>query len=443
MSSLESARDRILADHAAFVAARSDDPAWLATHRSEAIAAFATRGLPSTRDEEWRYTNLSPLAALPFAPARTATLDRSAIEELAAPLFACSLYAFGNGHAVPELSSAPGLPGGARCDGLAALLSDGASPVEARLDHYVDIKAHSFAALNSAFAQDGAVVRAPRGVACEQPVHLVFASVAGDAPPVTHPRVVIVAEAGSHLTVVQDHVSVGATAGFTNSVTEIHVGAGAQVHYVLLQREHDDHLHISNLQVRQERDSHFSAHTLTLGGRLVRNDAGVLLADHGAECHLDGLFVGGGESVLDNHTEIDHAMPHCTSHELYKGVLGGAARGVFRGRVIVRPDAQKTQATQSNPNLLLGAKAEIDTKPQLEIYADDVKCSHGSTIGRLDEDALFYLRSRAIGDERARDMLTRAFGLEVLERLPTPGLREGLDDTVVACLRRARGEEGV
>ena len=435
--------ERFLAAHEAFVATRDDDPAWLASHRREAIEAFAARGLPSRRDEEWRYTSLAPLAKLDFAPAAPAALERDDLEALAAPLFACSLYAFANGRAVPGLSSAPGLPGGARCDGLAALLSDGAGPVEARLDHYVDIKAHPFAALNSAFASDGAVVRAPRGVVCDQPVHLVFASVADGTPPVTHPRVVIVAEAGSEITVVQDHVGVGPGAGFTNAVTEVHVGAGARVRFVLLQREDGDRLHVSNLQVRQERDSLFTAHTLTLGGRLVRNDAGVLLADRGAECRLDGLFTAGGESVVDNHTEVDHAQPHCTSRELYKGVLGGGARGVFRGRVIVRPDAQKTDASQQNPNLLLGPKAEIDTKPQLEIYADDVKCSHGSTIGRLDENALFYLRSRAIGAERARDLLTRAFALEVLEHLPTPGLREGLDDAVVSSLRRARTGESV
>jgi Fe-S cluster assembly protein SufD len=302
VTALDAARDRFLAAHETFVSTRDDDPAWLATHRREAIEAFAARGLPTTRDEEWRYTSLAPLAKLDFAPAAEAVLARDALEALAAPLFACSLYAFANGRAVRALSSAPGLPGGARCDGLAALLSDGAGPVEARLDHYVDIKAHPFAALNSAFASDGAVVRAPRGVACEQPVHLVFASVAGATPPVTHPRVVVIAEAGSEITVVQDHVSVGAAAGFTNAVTEVHVGAGARVHFVLLQREDDAHLHVSNLQVRQERDSVFTSHTLSLGGRLVRNDAVVLLADRGAECSLDGLFAAGGICVVDNHT---------------------------------------------------------------------------------------------------------------------------------------------
>ena len=440
MSALDDARDRFVADHADFLAGRGEEPAWLNEKRRASIAAFASRGLPTTREEEWRYTNLAPLAALALEPNAAGRIDRDALEALATPLFACSLFVFGNGHAQTELSSQPELPGGARCDTLAALFGDGASPVEARLDHYVDPKLHPFAALNSAYLSDGALVRVPRNHRVEQPVHLVFASGLGGAVQASHPRVVVVAEAGSELTLVQDHVSAGDTPGLTNAVTEVHVGAGARVRFVMLQREHDDQIHVSNLQVRQERDSQFSAHTLTLGGRLVRNDAGIVLADRGADCQLDGLFVGGGEAVIDNHTEVDHAVAHCTSRELYKGVLGGNARGVFRGRVIVRPDAQKTAAEQSNPNLLLGGKAEINTKPQLEIYADDVKCSHGSTIGRIDEDALFYLRSRAIGEERARDLLTRAFALEVLERLPGQALQEGLDDAVVASLRRARRE---
>ena len=395
MSALESARDRFVADHRAFADAHRDEPGWLAAHRRDAIAAFAARGLPDTNQEEWRYTNLSPLAAQPFALAEPVRIARTDLEELATPLFACSLYAFANGRAISELSSAPRLPGGARCDSLAALLADGASGIEAHFDHQVDLKVHPFAALNSAFAIDGAVVRAPRGVAFEQPVHLVFVSAAGDRPQVTHPRVIVVAEAGSRVTIVQDHVSLGAGPDFTNAVTEVHVGAGATVHWVLLQRENDAHFHVANLAVRQERDSTFTGHTLTLGGRLVRNDAGVVLAGEGADCTLDGLFVGGGASVLDNHTEVDHAVPHGTSRELYKGVLGGAARGVFRGRVIVRPGAQKTSASQSNANLLLGVRAEIDTKPQLEIYADDVKCSHGSTRTRCSTCARAGCPSRA------------------------------------------------
>ena len=218
------------------------------------------------------------------------------------------------------------------------------------------------------------------------------------------------------------------------------MGAERPYSSVVLQREHDQQIHVSNLQVRMERDSHFSSHVLSLSGRLVRNDLGAVLSGEGAEAELDGLTVAGGESVVDHHTQVDHAVPRGTSRQLYKSVLGGAARGVFRGRVIVRPDAQHTQASQSNPNLLLGRRAEIDTRPQLEIRADDVKCSHGSTIGRLDEEALFYLRARGIDENRARDLLTRAFALEVLERLPARGLSEGLDEAVVERLRLAVGE---
>ncbi|MDH5306362.1 MAG: Fe-S cluster assembly protein SufD, partial [Myxococcales bacterium] len=210
---------------------------------------------------------------------------------------------------------------------------------------------------------------------------------------------------------------------------------------ILVQRESDAHFHTSNLQVIAQRAARLHASTLTLGGALVRNDAEVLLSEEGAECTLNGLFVGGGDQVLDNHTLIDHAVPHCTSRELYKGVLGGRARGVFRGRVIVRPDAQKTNASQSNPNLLLSSSAEMNTKPQLEIYADDVKCSHGTSIGQIDLEALFYLRSRGLDEARARDLLTRGFALEVLESLPVPALGAGLDDVLVERLRALRPQE--
>jgi len=441
-SALESARDHYLARHEAFLRARESDPPWLAARRSEAVRAFADQGLPHNKLEEWRYTNVAPLARLPFEVATPAEIGREELEPLATPLFACSLFVFANGRFQPRVSSAPGLPGGARCDSLASLAEDGASSLEARLGHYVDPKQHPFAALNTAFLEDGAFVHAPRGDDVAQPVHVVFAHAARGGPTVTHPRMLVVAEAGSRITVVQDHVGTAdeGLRAFTNAVTEIHVGRGAEVHWVLVQREPASHFHVSNLQVRQERDSRFVAHTLTLGGAWVRNDAGALLADEGAECGLEGLFVAGGTGLVDNHTLVDHAVPRCTSRELYKGVLGGKARGVFRGRVIVRPDAQHTDAVQSNPNLLIGRRAEIDTKPQLEIHADDVKCSHGSTIGRIDEDALFYLRSRAIPEDRARDLLTRGFALEVLEALPSRALAEGLDEPVTDALRRAREE---
>ena len=431
MSALETAGEKLLRGAESFAGA--EEPPWLAAHRDEARRAFAERGLPTTRDEEWRYTSLAPLAELALDPSGVFAPDRARLESLASPLFACSLFVFANGRAVPELSASPVLPGGSRCDSLASLFADGASDVASRLGRQLDLKAHPFAALNAASLVDGAAVHVSRDSRVPEPVHLVFAH--GGRGEACHPRTLVVAEAGSELILVQDHVSAGEAPGFTNAAIEVHVGAGAAVQLVLLQREQAQHVHVANLQVRQERDSRFSAHTLSLSGRLVRNDLGVVLAGEGAECSLDGLSLAGGESVLDHHTEVDHAVPHTISQELYKGVLGGAARGVFRGRVIVRPGAQQIRAAQSNPNLLLGARAEVDSKPQLEIYADDVQCSHGATIGRLDEDALFYLRSRAISESRARELLTGAFANEVLERLPGQGLAAGLEDAVGQSLR--------
>jgi Fe-S cluster assembly protein SufD len=267
-------------------------------------------------------------------------------------------------------------------------------------------------------------------------VHLVFIS-NGETETLSQPRVLVVAEQGSRAVVIQDHVSVGEGIRFTNSVSEVVTQAGADLDLVILQRENDLTHHVSNLAARQERDSRFRAHTITLGGSLVRNDCGALLADEGAECTLNGVFLGRGSQLIDNHTAIDHAVPHGTSRELYKGILCGKSKGVFRGRVVVRRDAQHTDAEQSNPNLLVADGAEINTKPQLEIYADDVKCSHGSAIGRLDPDALFYLRSRGIDEERARLLLTRGFAVEVLEQLPAPALRDATLELLEERLREA------
>ena len=253
-----------------------------------------------------------------------------------------------------------------------------------------------------------------------------------------HPRVLVLAEPQSRLTLIQDHVSVGNAPGFTNAVTEVEIGAGARVDFVLIQREPDHRFHVANLAVTQERDSRLSAHSFCLGGALLRNDASVLLAGEGAECRLDGLLVAAGRQLVDNHTLVDHSVPRCTSQETYKGILGGEARGVFRGRIIVRPDAQKTSARQSNPNLLIGEGAEVDSKPQLEIHADDVKCSHGSSIGSIDAEAFFYLRSRGLSAAMARELLTRAFAEEILRALPTPALAAALGDVVQARLSFAR-----
>jgi Fe-S cluster assembly protein SufD len=252
-----------------------------------------------------------------------------------------------------------------------------------------------------------------------------------------HPRLLVVAEPGSRATLIQDFVSLSDARGFTNSVAELSIEQGAALDFVLLQRENPHSFQVSNLEARIARDARLAVHTLTLGGGFVRNDLNGVLEAEGASLRLEGLTVAGGTQLVDNHTVVDHALPHGESRQRYKSVLGGKARGVFRGRVIVRPDAQKTSAEQASANILLSEGAEIDAKPQLEIWADDVKCSHGATIGRLDENALFYLRSRGIGEATARDLLVQGFASEVLASLPSPALAEGLSDLLREQMRGA------
>jgi Fe-S cluster assembly protein SufD len=438
MSVLEQARDHHLALFEGFEASRSHDPAWLRSLRREAAALFGELGLPHTKLEEWRYTNVTPLAKLPFelrVPGE-AGASRSEIEAVAFPVFACSLHVFVDGRYEPRLS-ALGASSEVHVESLAELLAREPERVEPHLGRLVDLKEHAFSALNSAFLDDGAALLVAPHADVEEPLHVVFVSTAAGGPRVHHPRVLIAAGEGSRARVIVDHVCLGGAPSFSNAVSEVCVARNAQLDLVLIQRERSEDFHVSNLAVRQERDSRFSSHTLTLGGGLVRNDLGVVLEEEGADCTLHGLFLATGEQLIDNHTLVDHAVPHGTSRELYKGILGGTARGVFRGRVIVRPGAQKTDAKQSNPNLLLADTAEIDSKPQLEIYADDVKCSHGSSIGQLEEEALFYLRSRGMAEPEARDLLTRGFAHEVMAALPVPALTDGLDSLLDGGLARA------
>ena len=332
---------------------------------------------------------------------------------------------FVNGHFAPALSTPRAVSGDLHVESLAALRASDPACLQRVLGQQADTKNHAFAALNTAFLDDGAVIRLPRGQAAMQPIHLVFLST--EEPGIaraTHPRVVVDAEPDSHAVIIQDHVSIGGSVRLTNAVTEIALGANASVDLIVLQRECDEAFHVSNTTARLGRDARFGIHTLTLGGALVRNDLAVLLGEEGAHVTLNGLFLGTDDGLVDNHTLVDHAVPHTTSSQLYKGVLAGKSRGVFRGRVVVRPDAQKTNAQQSNPNLIMSDGAEVDSKPQLEIHADDVKCSHGTSIGRLDDEALFYLRSRGIDTAEARMLLTQGFANEITAALPAPAVGE-------------------
>ncbi|MBW2268534.1 MAG: Fe-S cluster assembly protein SufD [Deltaproteobacteria bacterium] len=435
MSALSEASEHLLGLHEP-VMARGDGA--LAALRQTGRDHFAALGLPHPQLEEWRYTNLAPLAKERFTlPARRA-VSRADLEAVACPVFACSLCVFIDGIYDPALS-ALGAGADLHVESLAALSASELAQSAAGLDTLVDGKLHPFAALNTALLEDAAIVRAPRGTRTAEPLHVVFVSTG--AGEVRSPRLFIVAEDDSQVRVIQDHVSLGGESGLTNAVTEVRVGSNAEVDCITLQRDTADGFLVSNLAAQVERSGRFGSSVLTFGGRLVRNDLSVVLAGEGAEARMNGLFVGGGKRLIDNHTLVDHAVPHCTSHELYKGLLGGQSRGVFRGRVLVRPGAQKTWAEQSNPNLLLSRNAEIDTKPQLEIHADDVKCSHGSAIGQLHEEALFYLRSRAIDEHEARGLLTRGFAREVLDALPVEALREGLEATLEASLGEAAQDE--
>jgi len=418
-----------------FEAGTPSGPPWLAAVRRKALDHVLETGFPTTRVEEWRYTNPAPIAKTAWEAAPSVPVEREAIEPIANPLFACSIFVFVNGRYAPELSTPPALGGWLGVSSLAAGLdAHGLGDVLEGVGEAVT----PFAALNTAFFEDGARVRVAEGKRIDEPVHLVFVNAPGDGPAAAHPRVLVEAAPGSHVTVIEDHVSLGAGASFTNGVTEIEVGANAAVEWIKVQREDPGTLHVSEMRSRVARDGRLLATTLSFGTALTRNDARVRLDAPGAHGELRGLFVAGGEQHVDNHTWVDHAEPHGSSSELYKGILDGHARGVFNGRVVVRPDAQKSDARQQNPNLLLSRDAEIATQPQLEIHADDVKCSHGSTVGQLDADALFYLRSRGVPVAEARDLLMKGFASEITRGLSVSALASRMDDLVVERLGMAR-----
>lgn len=423
-------------------ARREGEPAWLAALRKEAIGHFAEHGFPTVALEDWRYTNLSKLVRTPreSGPATASGIDRAEIERLSFPVFACSVFVFVNGRFVPELSAPRALSGEIRAGSLAEAIGRSSAALEPHLGHLARAQDDALIALNTASFTDGALVVLPKDVALEAPIHLVHLSVPAAAATICHPRTLIVAGAGSRAVVIEDFVSLGPGDALTNVVSEVVLEEGATLEHVQLLREHDEAAHLANVRVHQARDSRYLAHGISLGGVLSRTDLRVVIDGPGADAELNGFYVASGRQHVDNHTTIDHARPDGTSREYYKGVLDGSARGVFAGRVIVRQDAQRTSARQTNRNLLLSRDAEVDSKPQLEIHADDVRCSHGSTIGQLDDDALFYLRARGLGEDTARALLMRAFAVEITSRIQVPALRDRIDELLLARLLRQEPE---
>jgi Fe-S cluster assembly protein SufD len=398
--------------------------------REAAFARFAKLGLPTTQDEEWKYTSLAPLAQVRFesaAETRLPGLDRWALEDSGIRLV------FIDGRHRPELSSRTAGPGGAFIGSLAAALAERPELVERELARHADQR-DALTALNTAFIEDGAFIHLPAFAVLQTPIHLLFVSTAPGKATLSQPRNLIVLGAGSQATVVETYAGLRDEVYLTNAVTEVVLGDGARLDHYKLQEESARAFHLALLQVNHGRDSHFTSHSISLGSALARNEVRALFAREGSECTLNGLYMAAGKQHLDNRTVIDHQSPRCTSRELYKGVLDGHSRGVFSGRVLVREDAQKTDASQANKNLLLSDDALVDTKPQLEIFADDVKCAHGAAVGQLDEEALFYLRSRGIGREAARSLLTYAFASEMVNLIPLAPLRARVRELVTSRL---------
>ena len=413
-----------------FSIARPDGPSWLSEVRAQAMGSFRATGFPTTKNEDWHFTNPSPIADATFEPMRAprgslkpAHLDPWLFGEQGWPRLV-----FVNGRFAPALSTFDGLEG-VKVMSLAVAYREEPSLLERHLTRQADFldPAQVFTAINTALMHDGAVIHVQKGATPPSPIHVLFLTDMDAAGGSCHPRVLIVAEPQSQATVVEHYATTGGERYLTNTVSEAWVGEGATLNLFRLQQEARNAFHVGTTAVRQEKDSHFVSFSFATGADLSRINVYADLRGPGCGATLNGLYMLDGTQHCDHQTRIVHVEPNCYSRELYKGVLDDASHGVFNGKVYVYPEAQKTDGKQTNNTLLLSERARIDTKPQLEIFADDVKCTHGATVGRIDETALFYMKSRGIPNSEARKLLTYAFAAEVLETIPVDALREGLE----------------
>lgn len=435
-------------------------PEWISRMRTAAFDRFVELGFPTTRIEEWKYTNVAPIAKTPFRRAAQAwsTLSVESIEPFTLEKSACAQLVFVNGYYTPELSFFGKLPEGVMVSSLATVLTRDPAAVEPHLARYADHRNQAFVALNTALMEDGAFVSIPQETVMEKPIHLLFVSSAcsdstqdrlvdsaqggscariddeAEFAAVSYPRNVFVVGSHSQVRIVESHVGVRQGVYCTNAVTEIVGGDSTVIDYYKVQQESKKAFHVATVQAQLGCKSAFSSCAIDLGGALVRNGLNVALDGEGAECDLNGVYVVTGRQHVDNHTRIDHIRPHCSSRQLYKGILDEQSRGVFNGKVVVHKSAKKSDARQVNKNLLLSGDAVIDSKPQLEIFNDDVKCTHGATIGQHNQDAIFYLRSRGIDPSVARSLLTYAFASELLGRIGIEPIRAGLEALLLARL---------
>jgi len=414
-------------------AGASAQPSWIFPLRKAGIARFAELGFPTLKHEDWRFTNVAPIVKLPFKPvidASTSGLTRETLNQFPFAKLPGTRLVFVNGIYAAELSTAPAPKDGIKVGNLAGALVTDSALIEKHLGRYVSTEDNAFAALNNAFFADGGFVYVPDGKAIEEPVQLLFVNTSTDAGATTHPRNLIIAGREAKATVIESYVSLASAPTFTNAVTEFALGDEAHVEHCKFQDESTAAFHIAALHSHLGRAVNFTSHSIATGAKLSRNNIRTTLDGERIEAILNGVYLTSGDQIADHHMIVDHAKPNCVSHEYFNGILAGKSKGVFHGRILVRPDAQKTDAKQTNKNLLLSDDATADTKPQLEIYADDVKCTHGATIGQLNDESIYYLRSRGIGLETARRMLIHAFAGEIIDRVKHDALREELDALV-------------
>ena len=407
------------------------EPSWVLPLRKAGMARFSELGFPTTKEENWRFTNVAPIAKLPFRPTSPgAEITADSLEGFAFSKLGSNRLVFVDGWYSAALSQVEPQAEGVVISSLAEALGAHSGLIENRLGRQSEVWAGAFSALNGAFFGDGAFIHAPAGVALEKPIQLLFVSTAAEEGATANLRNLIVGGANSQFTVIESHVALRDGAYFTNAVSEIEIGENAQVEHIKFQDESKEAFHVSSLYAHLDRACNFTSHSIATGARISRSNLRTHLDGEGLVATLNGLYLTAGKQLADHHMIVDHAKPHCDSHEYFNGILADNSKGVFHGRIHVHPDAQKTDAKQTNKNLLLSDSATADTKPQLEIYADDVKCTHGATIGQLSDEAIFYLRARGIGVDKAKQMLMHAFAGEIIDRIACEPARQELDAIV-------------
>jgi len=416
---------------------------WLARLRSEALERFMAHGFPSSREEGWKYIDQLPVKRRHFQLVQAeCPVSKDDLMPYLPDDHARWCVVFVNGRFAPSLSRLEGLSAGVTVASLATTLEHEPAVLEPYLGRYADIDGHGFGALNTAFMNDGAYIRLGPGAIVSEPVHLVYVA-SGARDSVAHVRNLVVADENSQGTLVETYLSLDEESYFTNVITEVISAQNTHLVHYKLEQESVRALHMAGIYIHQGRDSQYTACNVASDGQWVRNDLNVVLDAEGSNCTLNGLYFTAAHQQVEHHTRIDHRAGHGTSRQLYKGVMDDHSRGIFSGRVVVHPNAQKSDARQTNNNLLLSENAEAISKPQLEIYADDVKCAHGSTVGYLDEEALFYLRSRAIDEDHARSLLVYAFASDILQQMTLMPVRANLERRLANRFLKGRAIGGL